>query len=336
MKKIIAIIIAIFILVGGGFFYLPSYLSVSSNEEIVEVTVPKGASLNYVANLLYEEGVIKNKLWFKYKSKSESVDRNIKPGTYTFEPNMSLEDIFALLQKGETEAPIIVTIPEGFTLYQIAARMEAAGLATKEEFIEATKIFFQEKGYDFDTSDLYYEMEGYLYPDTYYFSQKQSPQEIVATLVKTMEDVFTEEYKARAEELNMSIHQVLTMASLIEREAYNEEEKVIISGVIHNRIEKKMPLQIDATVIYGIGKGEKHINRVLWSHLKDSSPFNTYQNPGLPPGPIAAPSKTAILAALYPEDHDYYYYVLGENGHVFSRTLSEHEINAAKYYETLN
>lgn len=336
MKKLVSILLILIIIAGGVYLYLPSYLSVSSNDETVEITVPKGASLNYVAELLFEEGIIKNKLWFKYKSKASGVDRSIKPGTYVFHPNITFEEMFDLLQTGTVDAPVIVTIPEGFTLYQIANRVETAGLATSEEFVEATEAYFEEKGYDFDTSQLFFEMEGYLYPDTYYFSEKQTVLEIVSTLARTMENVFTEEYMKKAEEMDLSLHEVLTIASLIEREAYNDKERAAIAGVIYNRLQKNMLLQIDATVIYGIGKGQEHITRVLYAHLEDPSPFNTYKAQGLPPGPIAAPSKASITAALYPEDHDYLYYVLGEDGHVFSKTYNEHLNNVAKYREMVN
>lgn len=336
MKKLVSVLLIFMIGAGSIYFYLPSYLSASSNEKPLEITVPKGASLNYVAELLYEEGIIKSKLWFKYRSKAEGVDRNIKPGTYVFHPNISFEEMFTLLQRGTEDAPVIVTIPEGFTLYQIANRIETAGLGTSEEFVEATVAYFEEKGYTFDTSELFFEMEGYLYPDTYYFSEKQTIVEIVSILAKTMEDVFTEEYKRKAEEMNLSPHEVLTIASLIEREAYNDKERATIAGVIYNRLQKSMLLQIDATVIYGIGKGEEHITRVLYAHLEDSSPFNTYKVQGLPPGPIAAPSKASIVAALYPEEHSYLYYVLGEDGHVFSKTYNEHLNNVDKYRQMVN
>ncbi|SNS46420.1 UPF0755 protein [Anaerovirgula multivorans] len=336
MKKLVSVLLIFIIVAGSIYFYLPSYLSVSSNEEPLEITVPKGASLNYVAELLYEEGIIKSKLWFKYRSKTEGVDRNIKPGTYVFHPNISFEEMFTLLQRGTEDAPVIVTIPEGFTLYQIANRIETAGLGTSEEFVEATVAYFEKKGYTFDTSELFFEMEGYLYPDTYYFSEKQTILEIVSILAKTMEDVFTEEYKRKAEEMNLSPHEVLTIASLIEREAYNDKEKATIAGVIYNRLQKSMLLQIDATVIYGIGKGQEHITRVLYTHLEDPSPFNTYKVQGLPPGPIAAPSKASIVAALYPEEHSYLYYVLGEDGHVFSKTYNEHLNNVDKYRQMVN
>ncbi|SDJ80312.1 endolytic transglycosylase MltG [Natronincola ferrireducens] len=336
MKKLFSLLLILTLLALGAYFYVPSYLSVASNENPVEITVAEGASLNAVAEHLYNKGVIKSRLWFKYQSRAEGIDRSIKPGTYTLHPNINLNEIFELLRKGVPEKPIVITIPEGFTLYQIANRVEIAGLGTKEEFIEATKKYFEEKEYSFDTAKLFYEMEGYLYPDTYYFSERQGVVDVVSTLAKTMESIFTEEYRVRAEELNLSLHEVLTIASLIEREAYHDEEKQRISGVIFNRLKKNMLLQIDATVIYGIGEGREHINRVLFVHLEDPSPFNTYRVKGLPPGPIAAPSKTSIHAVLYPEDHDYLYYVLGEGGHVFSKTYNEHLRNVAKYREMTN
>ncbi|AKL93561.1 aminodeoxychorismate lyase PabC [Clostridium aceticum] len=336
MKKFAWFLFILIMLSFGTYYYLPSYLSTTSNTATIEITVPEGASLNYVADLLYKEGVIKSKLWFKYQSQQEGIDRNIKPGSYTLHPNIDFEEIFSLLQKGTLEKPIIVTIPEGFTLYQIAKRTEAVGLGTAEEFIEATKQYFDRKEYNFDTEKVFYEMEGYLYPDTYYFSEKQTVSDVVNTLAKTMEAVFTEEYLKQADEMNLSVHEVLTIASLIEREAYHDQERAAISGVIYNRLKRNMLLQIDATVIYGIGKGQEHISRVLYAHLEDPSPFNTYRTQGLPPGPIAAPSKASIHAALYPEDHDYLYYVLGEGGHVFSKTYREHEINVANYRRMVN
>ncbi|SET24539.1 UPF0755 protein [Natronincola peptidivorans] len=336
MKKIMYLMILLLLIAIGAYLYLPSYLSVTTNEEAVEITIPQGASVNAVSELLYEEGVIKSKLWFKYRSQVEGIDRNIRPGTYVIAPDLTLEEIFDLLQKGNQEVPIVVTIPEGFTLYQIANRMEAAGIGTAEDFLEATRQYFQDKGYDFDTSKLFFEMEGYLYPDTYHFSDKQSMMEIVTTLAATMERVFTEEYMAKAEEMDLSLHEVLTIASLIEREAYHDNERATIAGVIYNRLTRGMLLQIDATVIYGIGEGKEHITRVLYSHLEDPSPFNTYKVEGLPPGPIAAPSRASVEAALYPEQHSYLYYVLGENGHVFSKTYSEHLTNVAKYREMMN
>ena len=336
MKKFSIILMVLVVISVMTMFYLPGYLSASSLEAPTEVVVPKGASLSYVSELLYSNGVIKSKLWFNYQAKANNVDRNIKPGTYTIEPSMNLEEIFQLLQKGEQAQQLVLTIPEGFTLYQIAQRVESLGLATVDEFIASTKDYYREKGFSFNTSKLFYELEGYLYPDTYYFNPNQTSNDIVLRMGKQMEDVFTEEYKNRAKELNLSTHEVLTIASLIEREAYHDQEKKTISGVIYNRLKQKMLLQIDATVIYAIGEGKEHVSRVLYAHLESTNSFNTYKHNGLPPGPIAAPGKKAIEAALFPEDHQFMYYVLGENGHVFSKTYSEHQVNVKKYRNMVN
>ncbi|KAB3531798.1 endolytic transglycosylase MltG [Alkaliphilus serpentinus] len=331
MKKAFYLFVILVVAIGlFGFLYLPNYLSEVSFNEPVVLTIPKGASLNYVADSLYNEGIIKSRYWFKYQAKSKDIDRSIKPGSYDITPGMSLEDIFTLLQKGTLDKPVVLTIPEGFTLYQMAERVESIGLGSTKEFIEATMDYYEEN-YDFSTENLYFPLEGYLYPDTYHFTDKSTPRDVVNRMAKTMEEVFSQEYRDRAEELDLSIHEVLTLASIIEREAYNDEERATISGVIYNRLEIGMPLQVDATVIYGLGEGKDHITRVLNSHTSTPNPFNTYMINDIPPGPIAAPGKASIKAALYPESHDYYYYVLGKDGHVFGKTYQEHQKNVENY-----
>lgn len=336
MKKLLPISILLVLLSVFGILYLPQYLSVASVDVPTEIVVPKGASLTYVSDLLYERKVIRSRLWFKHQAKADNIDRKIKPGTYVILPSMSLGEIFELLQVGEQVQQVVLTVPEGFTLYQIAQRVEALGFGSADDFIAVTKEYFKEKEFDFDTDKLFFELEGYLYPDTYYFNVSQAPEDIVARMAEQMEKVLTDEYKTRAAELGLTLHEVLTIASLIEREAFHYSEKAAISGVIYNRMKIGMPLQIDATVIYAVGGGKEHISRVLYAHLEAASPFNTYKHNGLPPGPIASPGIKSIEAALYPEDHDYLYYVLGDNGHVFSKTYSEHLVNVGKYRERIN
>lgn len=218
----------------------------------------------------------------------------------------------------------------------MAERIEMVGIASKEDFIESTRLYFQNSDLDFDTTELFYEMEGYLYPDTYYFSPSQTVDDIVAQMANTMQRVFTQEYLQRAKELDLTPHQILTIASLIERETYRDSERELISGVIHNRLKINKLLQIDAAIIYGLGRGERHISRVLYAHLDEPTPFNTYRRLGIPPGPIGAPSKKSIHAALFPAEHDYLYYVVGQNGHAFSKTYAEHQVNVAKYRQMVN
>ncbi len=329
MKKILLFIIILGTITLGAISFLPGYLSETMNDALVNIEVVSGSNLTTVAEELYENGIIRSRLWFRYRG--QEIARHIKPGNYEIEAGLNIDDIFEIIQRGEQEDQVVVTFPEGFILYQFAKRIEEVGLATADEFIEATNDYFTSNGYTFDTSDLYFNLEGYLFPDTYYFTRNQSMDQIVSKLVATMDNEFTDEYKARAEDLGLSIHEVLTLASLIEREAYNDAERAAISGVIYNRLEIDMLLQIDATVIYGLGEGKDHMNRVLYADLEKDNPFNTYMYPGIPPGPIASPGRNSIEAALYPEDHDYFYYVLGDDGHVFSKTYDEHRRNVSKY-----
>lgn len=329
MKKILIFVIILLVAIIGALSFLPNYLSEATNKDIISIVVPRGANLSTVAEDLYENGVIRSRLWFRYMG--QDIAMNIKPGEYEIEAGLEIDDIYEIIQRGEQEEQFEITFPEGYILYQFAQRIEESGLATAGEFIEASNEYFQLKGYTFETSNLYFNMEGYLFPDTYFFTKKQTMEEVLDKLVSTMENVFTDEYKARAEELGLDLHEVLTLASLIEREAYNDSERAAISGVIHNRLEIDMILQIDATVIYGLGEGKEHMSRVLYADLEEDNPYNTYIYPGLPPGPIASPGRKSIEAALYPEDHDYFYYVMGDDGHVFSKTYDEHRRNISKY-----
>lgn len=332
MKKFIYILAAVVVLGIGSFLFIPSYLSTVANTDVIEITVPEGASMDYVSKVLFDKGIIKSKTWFRYKAKKSQVDKKIKPGTYSIPSNSDFEDIFELLEKGVADEHTVLTIPEGFTLYQIAQKIEDLGLGTKNEFINVTEKYFDDN-YDFDTSDLYFKMEGYLYPDTYHFTKKQTVNDIVDQLAQAMNDVLTEEYMEKAKKLGFSKHEVLTIASLIEREAKHDGERATISGVIHNRLEKDMLLQIDATVIYEEGKGKEHKAVIYQSELDKPGQFNTYTENGLPPGPIASPGKESIKAALYPEKHDYLYYVLSpeEDGHVFNENYEEHLRDREKY-----
>ncbi|MGV8146001.1 MAG: endolytic transglycosylase MltG [Alkaliphilus sp.] len=346
MKKIIFFLLIIILLITVsyvGFTYyigaalpeiisdlLSPHLSVSTFTESVDIVIPKGKSLNYVSNLLYKKGVIKNIRWFNYQGQLLGVDTKIKPGSYVIEPNMTFDDIFSLIQQGNPIKPIVLVIPEGHTIFQMAKEVEKMGFGTAEEFIIATEEIFSLKNLPFNTENLYFVMEGYLLPDTYHFTNASTPKDIAFRMATTMSDFLETNYIERINELNLSIHEVLTIASLVEREAYSVDEMPTISGVIHNRLYIDMLLQLCPTVIYGYGKGEEHLSRVLYSHLQYENPFNTYMNLGLPPGPIAAPGRDAIHAALFPKEHDYLFYALSVDGHAFSETYAEHLRNVAK------
>lgn len=335
MKKIL-VILGILIIIGiGVMIFLPDYLSNTANNQDIEINVGEGDNLSTVAENLYEKDIIRSRYWFRYNG--SDIAAKIRPGTYIIPANTHIEQIYEIIQQGEKKEYVSITFPEGFILYQFAERVEEVGIGTRDEFIEATNRYFQENSYDFDTTNHYFNMEGYLFPDTYYFTMDQTVDDVVKTLVTTMDGVFTEEYINRMEQLNLTKNQVLTIASLIERESYNDEERETVSGVIYNRLNLPMALQIDATVIYGKGEGKEHMTRVLYSDLEEDNPYNTYRNQGLPPGPIASPGKNSIHAALYPEEHNYFFYVLSENhdGHVFAETYEEHLVNERAYKDSL-
>ncbi|NBG89094.1 endolytic transglycosylase MltG [Isachenkonia alkalipeptolytica] len=332
---ILAITLAVLTAV-GVYSYLsliPNYLSTGANEETVTVEISEGDSLRTVANTLHEEGVIRNRYWFRRQAGEEGVDRNIRPGTYEIPPEEPFTEIFEILQVGEQRESVAVTFPEGFTLYEMGARVEDSGLATREEFIEATEDYYENQALSFDADPLFFSLEGYLYPDTYHFDEDQSAMEIVEIMANRMNQVFTTEDYELMDERDLSLHEILTKASLIERETAFDEESDLIAGVIENRLNQEMRLQIDASVIYAVGEGEEHITRVLYEHLEVENPYNTYRYHGLPPGPIAAPRESSIRAALEPAEHDYLFYVVGTEGHVFAETYDEHLENVAAYRE---
>jgi UPF0755 protein len=330
MRKSILILILIAIIILISAITLPRYLSKTTNNEEVKIVVEQGDNLRDIANKLYELGVIRSRNYFYYKGKS--IGNDIKTGEYKVEPNMTFEEIYKLLTIGGEIYTINVTFPEGFTLYQFATKLEENGLVDKEKFIAATENYFDESlSGEVDNKDMYFSLEGYLFPDTYFFSKNQNEADIVAMLTRTLNDKWTQEMEDQLIKMDRTKHEILTIASLIEREAYNDDERATIAGVIYNRLEVGMPLQIDASVIYGKGKGKEHSSVLTKNDLIEPNPYNTYVNVGLPPGPIASPGLNSIIAALYPEEHEYFYYVMGENGHVFSKTYEEHLKNVENY-----
>ncbi len=336
-RILLILALTVVVLIGAGIYsyltFIPDYLSTGANEETVTVVIDDGDSLRTVANTLHDEGVIRNRYWFRRQAAEEGVDRSIRPGTYEIPPKESFPEIFEILQVGEQRESVAVTFPEGLTLYQMGERVENSGLATAEEFIEATEEYYQNQGLSFDSEPLFFTMEGYLFPDTYHFDEDQTAMEIVEIMANGMNQIFSAEDYEKMEERGLTLHEILTKASLIERETAFDEESDLIAGVIENRLNREMRLQIDASVIYAVGEGKEHITRVLYEHLEVDNPYNTYRFPGLPPGPIAAPGESSIRAAMEPAEHNYLFYVVGEEGHVFAETYDEHLENVAAYRE---
>lgn len=300
----------------------------------IQITIEKGMRAQKVAELLEEQGLIRNAFLFSGWLKLEDEGSRFQAGVYEMTPGMTREQIVEKLNNGDTiaAATIRFTIPEGFTIQQIADRLAESGDAGKEKFLETAKQISALSGSIWTSAipvdtNLRFPLEGYLFPETYEMKRGSTEADIINRMLAELDrklDQLPEDWQTVLEERGLTVHQLLTIASLVEREVVLEEERPIVAGVIHNRLKKKMPLQIDATIQYLLDKQKE---RLLEADLKVDSPYNTYTNPGVPPGPIAAPSLKSIEAALYPEESDYLYYVTkkdGSNSHLFAVTYKQH------------
>jgi len=298
-------------------------LTVTVNSKETLFNIEDGSGLKEISNQLKDKEIINSAEYFVLYTKLKGLENKIQAGKFKIPPNISLDILLNKLQDPEQEYKKI-TIPEGYTVYQIARKLEESNLINKDEFLKIAKNGLAEFAIDDNSENTIYSLEGYIFPDTYYIPNGFEEDEIIKMTLKKFNEVFSDRYRERAKELKMSINEILTIASLIEKEAANDNERKTIAGVIYNRLKNNMPLQIDASVIYAITKGENHINRLLYKDLEFDSLYNTYKYRGLPPGPIASPGIASIEAALYPEEHEYFYYVLNDDKHVFSKTYNEH------------
>lgn len=298
------------------------------NKQYVVVEIKSNVGTAQIAQQLYDNGLIHNSTFFRLYVRNQGLDRHLKAGRYDLSQSMSMPEIIDKLQKGQLNL-VSFTIPEGFTLEQIAVSLERQGIGDAETFLKA----IEEGEFKFSWLDYLPEgslrFEGFLFPDTYRIPEGFSEENIIQMMLDRFSEVFTEEYEVQMQALNMNLLEIITLASIIEREIRKPEEQPIASAVFHNRLAKKMRMESCATVQYALGEVKEVL---LYSDLEIESPYNTYKYDGLPPGPIAVPGKGAIQAALYPTDDDYLFFVAKPDGsHHFSRTNREHEAAKSKY-----
>ncbi len=342
----LALLLVLVIAAAAAFNYVYSIMlepvDPAAADEYKVVEIPSGATTESIAGILKNEELIQNELAFRYYVRSRDLGRGFQAGTYQFSPVMSVRQIAEKITAGDvyTETKWF-TIPEGYTIERMAERLEEESLVDIEIFLElaASPPDYILDSFPYlqgiDDPEIDYLLEGYLYPDTYQIDLDADEEEIIKLMLNRLDEIFTEEHKQRAEELDLSRHEILTIASLVEREAAVDHERDVIAGVIYNRLAIGQLLQIDATIQYILGETKEFLT---YADLEVPSPYNTYQNAGLPPGPIAAPGKASIDAALYPKDTDYYYYNYkydGSGEHYFSHTLEEHLQNVRKAEENL-
>ena len=310
----------------------------TTNVREAEIKVEKGASTEDIAKAIHKEGLISNILWFRVQSRLLKYDGQYQAGTFSLNTTMDDQTIMETLtaQKMVESEAVRVTIPEGFNIMQIAARLEEAELVSKEAFLRAVN----DRDYDYPFLEELPQgrknkLEGYLFPDTYLFSPDASAEAIVIKMLNRFQEI-TDQYKQELVGSPYSFDQIITIASIIEQEAKLDEERPMISGVIYNRIEDDMKLQMCSTVQYAL---EKRTANLSYDDLKVESPYNTYKYPGLPAGAICSPGEASIRAAFLPEENDYYFFVLkdlGDGSHSFNKTAQEHNTSKAKYKQSID
>ena len=291
--------------------------SVPGETKLESFEIADNETFTAIAQHLEESGFIRSANALKTLSRLQGLDKGIGAGEYEISKGMSPLEILKKLVSGKT-IQRKVTIPEGTSVFQIGALLEKAGIVKKTDFENLIK----DQSMLIKAGVLGETFEGYLFPDTYLFSRPITAEKIIWKMLEEGENRWKQEYTDRADELQLTRHEILTLASIIEKEAGNKSEYRTISSVFHNRLKQKMKLQSDPTVIYGIKNFNGNITK---EDLETPTTYNTYVINGLPPGPICNPSELAVKAALYPEDSQYLFFVADGTGkHVFSRTLDEH------------
>ncbi len=305
------------------YYHTPA--AIDGQTQLIEI--PQGASLRQIATQLDEAGLIRHRWMFIMYAAWLHSGPHLQAGEFALQATLSPAQIVDIMRRGVVVHHAL-TIPEGLTVHNIASLIATKGLGKRHVVLELAhnNAFIESLGLATPS------LEGYLFPDTYHVPRGISERDLLTLMVRTLEAHYTAEIAVKGRQLGMTRHEVLTLASLIEKEAQVDAERALIAAVYHNRLRRRMRLQCDPTVIYALG--EHFDGNLRKADLKIDSPYNTYRYAGLPPGPIASPGQRSIEAAVSPASVDYFYFVAtGKNGaHQFSRTLREHN-NAVRKYQ---
>ena len=297
------------------------------NHQFKEKTfiIKKGESLGEISSRLKEEELINQAHWFKFYVLTKGWAARLQAGEYLLSPSMAIAEIAEKVVKGQTSSEIQITLPEGFTLKQIDARLAEAKLIKPGELLNLNPNDIKVSSFKFQVSGL----EGFLFPDTYKFSKNSSVEEIAVKALNNFDRKLTDDLRTEIQKQGETVYEIITLASIVQNEAANNEEMPALAGVFYNRLKIGLMLQSDATINYVTGKNQRQPSA---EDVLVKSPYNTYQYKGLPPGPISNPGIEAIKAAIYPQNTDYLYFLHPLDGPaVFSRDLKEHNFNKAKY-----
>ncbi len=318
-KAITGVVAAALVLVGTAIGWTMTQPA-SSSDELHLITIKPGTPTKVIAEELASQGLIKNTLVFRAAARLEGVENKLQAGEYAISANMPVRQMLAIISQGQT-AYQQFTIPEGYTVDQIALLLAEKKLADPEKFKSIAKTFAP---FDYMTAnpDSRYRVEGFIFPDTYRVAKGVTEEELLTMMVKQFDTKLTPDLRLRASELGLSLRDVVILASLVEKEAQISEDRPVIAGVFANRLKLAMPLQSCATIQYILGYPKPELT------IQDTqiiSPYNTYQIMGLPPGPISNPGSAAVKAVLFADKTDYLYFVADKQGkHHFSKTYEEH------------
>ena len=303
------------------------------------VTISRGATASDIGSDLQQRGLIRSSLFFRIAADQAGVGSTLAAGDYELSRSMSTPEIIEVLAKGEVKRGLVATIPEGWRSEQIADRLEATGFASRDEFLQAVASPSSVPGVDQLGDPVPPRLEGYLFPETYEVPQRVAGGRAAELMVRMFSQRVGDAVRTQ-NETRLNTQQVITLASIVERESKKPSERSTIASVFLNRLNAEMALQADPTVQYAVASrdGRAAAAYNYWrdltpADLQISSPYNTYLNTGLPPGPICSPGEASIRAALQPAKTDYLYFVATNDGsgtHLFARTLDEHNANVAK------
>ena len=281
----------------------------------VYFTVRPGMSVSEIGKELYERGIIDSEMKFWWTAKLNGFENKVKSGTFAMQTGMTPRDALEILVYGNT-VTIRFTIPEGFSVRDIAQRLDDEGLVKADAFISLAKTY-RPYPYVEERENVLYAVEGFLFPDTYEINGEFDAARIMQMMAENFDRRLTKEMRDRAREMDLSIYELVTLASLVEKEAYHEEDRPIIAQIFLKRLRLGMPLQADPTVQYLLDAPKEDL---LYRDTEIESPYNTYQNVGLPPGPIASPGTASLMAVLHPADTNYLYFVADRNGNNYYAT----------------
>ena len=316
------------VVVGGVWAYANlgrPYKGYAAQEQFVDI--PPGTGTAGMARRLADAGVVRSARTFRVAVWLRGSSRRLQAGEYRFDRPMTAAEVVDRIARGEVHVRAL-TFREGLTIREMAEVFENADFGPASEFIAAAKNAELVRGIDPQASDL----EGYLFPDTYTLPRRTSAPQLVERMVGRFQKVLTPELQAQAAERGLSVRQLVTLASLVEKETAKPEERPVVAGVYTNRLRIGMGLQCDPTVIYALMLAGRYDGNIRRADLQIDSPYNTYRYAGLPPGPIAAPGAASLQAAANPADVPYLYFVSRNDGsHVFSTTLEEHNRNVNNF-----